>query len=101
MPPITPPTKLTTAADLAGTHNQVVGGNTQQQWTIGPGGQQPAVIQSGAIPTTPAGTPGPASGVRYGLQFYDVNGTLRVQIDAYGWHVYTSQGVYTSALVTY
>jgi hypothetical protein len=75
---------------------------TQQQSVVtAPGGA--VVVQDGVIPATPAGTPGPA-GARYGMQFFDSAGVLQVQIDQYGWHLYTNTGgtaVYASELVTY
>lgn len=58
------------------------------------------VIASGLIPSSPAGTPG-GDAPAYGYRFYDATGTLRVQIDQYGWHLYNASGDYTGELIAY
>lgn len=101
MPRTVQPTRFAGAQAQAAERNAQRAGQSQQEQAIGPGGSSPVVVLGGVIPTTPSGTPGPATGERFGQCFYDQNGTLRVQIDAYGWHKYTNQGVYSSELVTY
>lgn len=82
------------------------------------------VVQFGVIPTSPGQsdwphtfpvsplTPGPSSGPRYGVRFFDYGPTLRnprgnpgsvplnvlrLQIDQWGWHMFTVGGSGTSA----
>ena len=111
MPPVVPSRKHRALQAMAQAQNGVDALTSQQQSGVSaptPGAaliaqtSQP-VYQSGVIPTTPANTPG-AHSARYGMCFYDQHGVLQVQIDQFGWHLFTNTNgvaVYSSELVTY
>ena len=94
------PSRARLAQTIAESKNVGDTQTTQQSQGITTATQALVVGMGIPINNTPAGTPGP-SGSRYGMQFFDDTGTLRVQIDAYGWHQYDSSGAYVSEIVTY
>lgn len=85
---------------IAGTANGTKTAQTQQAQVVSTPAGEIIITMGTQITNTPSGTPGPTTGARQGIQFFDANGVLRLQADGYGVHLFSTSG-YSSELVTY